>query len=238
MFDRYQAVIERHKTSDLSDSQPTKGNIEGGLTTIEEKALGNIQKIGRKCLVDGVIDKAETPTGPGPVVHGLVVGRGGDAHAPRGRGLRRALLPHRAGQRDRQSHPAGDQALRQPAHGAHHERAHRRGRLGAAAQGNEHWTRRATRCSTACSAPPTAASPPPRRSATASSCSRASTRAPDARIVARGRSGCQRRCRTRVMAPESRWRSGGENLTPSRSGLRFSRTMAAAPGHRARLEEP
>ena len=54
MFDRYQAVIERHKTSDLSDSQPTKGNIEGGLTTIEEKALGNIQKIGRKCMVDGV----------------------------------------------------------------------------------------------------------------------------------------------------------------------------------------
>ena len=64
-FDRYQAVIERHKTSDLSDSQPTKGNIEGGLTTIEEKALGNIQKIGRKCVVDGAIDKAETPTGPG-----------------------------------------------------------------------------------------------------------------------------------------------------------------------------
>ena len=65
MFDRYQEVINRHKTSDLSDSQPTKGNIEGGLTTIEEKALGNIQKIGRKCMVDGVIDKAETPTGPG-----------------------------------------------------------------------------------------------------------------------------------------------------------------------------
>ena len=65
MFNRYQEVINRHKTSDLSDSQPTKGNIAGGLTTIEEKALGNIQKIGRKCLVDGVIDKAEVPTGPG-----------------------------------------------------------------------------------------------------------------------------------------------------------------------------
>jgi (2R)-sulfolactate sulfo-lyase subunit beta len=65
MFDRYQEVIERHKTSDLSDSQPTKGNIEGGLTTIEEKALGNIQKIGRKCVIDGVLDKAEEPTGPG-----------------------------------------------------------------------------------------------------------------------------------------------------------------------------
>jgi (2R)-sulfolactate sulfo-lyase subunit beta len=65
VFDRYQSVIERHKTSDLSDSQPTKGNIAGGLTTIEEKALGNIQKIGRKCVVDGVLDKAEAPTGPG-----------------------------------------------------------------------------------------------------------------------------------------------------------------------------
>ena len=61
MFDRYQDVIERNKTSDLSDSQPTKGNIAGGLTTIEEKALGNIQKIGKKCIVDGVLDKAEVP---------------------------------------------------------------------------------------------------------------------------------------------------------------------------------
>ncbi len=65
VFDRYQEVINRHKTGDLMDSQPTKGNIAGGLTTIEEKALGNIQKIGRKCLVDGVLDKAETPSGPG-----------------------------------------------------------------------------------------------------------------------------------------------------------------------------
>jgi len=65
MFNRYQDLIDRFKTSDLSDSQPTKGNIEGGLTTIEEKALGNIQKIGKECLVDGVLDKAEAPTGPG-----------------------------------------------------------------------------------------------------------------------------------------------------------------------------
>ena len=65
MFNRYQDMINRFKTSDLSESQPTKGNIEGGLTTIEEKALGNIQKIGKECLVDGVLDKAEAPTGPG-----------------------------------------------------------------------------------------------------------------------------------------------------------------------------
>lgn len=65
MFNRYQDMINRFKTSDLSESQPTKGNIEGGLTTIEEKALGNIQKIGKECIVDGVLDKAEAPTGPG-----------------------------------------------------------------------------------------------------------------------------------------------------------------------------
>jgi (2R)-sulfolactate sulfo-lyase subunit beta len=65
MFNRYQEVVERHKTDDLSESQPTKGNIAGGLTTIEEKALGNIQKIGKKCKVIGVLDKAETPAGPG-----------------------------------------------------------------------------------------------------------------------------------------------------------------------------
>ncbi len=65
MFNRYQEMIDRYKTDDLSESQPTKGNIAGGLTTIEEKALGNIQKIGRECLVDGVLDKAEAPQHPG-----------------------------------------------------------------------------------------------------------------------------------------------------------------------------
>jgi len=65
MFNRYQDVVNRHKTGDLMDSQPTKGNIAGGLTTIEEKALGNIQKIGKQCMVDGVLDKAEAPNGPG-----------------------------------------------------------------------------------------------------------------------------------------------------------------------------
>jgi len=65
MFNRYQDMINRWRTTDLSESQPTKGNIAGGLTTIEEKALGNIQKIGKKCTVDGVLDKAEIPSHPG-----------------------------------------------------------------------------------------------------------------------------------------------------------------------------
>jgi (2R)-sulfolactate sulfo-lyase subunit beta len=64
-FDRYAKVVDTHKTSDLCDSQPTKGNIEGGLTTIEEKALGNIQKIGLEAPVVGCLEKAYAPTGPG-----------------------------------------------------------------------------------------------------------------------------------------------------------------------------
>ena len=36
---------------DLLGSQPTQGNIAGGLSTIEEKALGNIQKLGSKPVV-------------------------------------------------------------------------------------------------------------------------------------------------------------------------------------------
>jgi (2R)-sulfolactate sulfo-lyase subunit beta len=54
-------VIEAHKTDDLSDSQPTKGNIAGGLSTIEEKALGNLEKIGRECTYIDVLEPAEAP---------------------------------------------------------------------------------------------------------------------------------------------------------------------------------
>ena len=65
-FDTWQAymdeVIEPHKTSDLSDSQPTKGNIEGGLTTIEEKAFGNLEKIGKKTSYIDVLEPAEEPS--------------------------------------------------------------------------------------------------------------------------------------------------------------------------------
>jgi len=66
-FQAYQdEVIEPYKTSDLSDSQPTKGNILGGLTTIEEKALGNLEKIGRTSAYIDVLEPAEAPAkGPG-----------------------------------------------------------------------------------------------------------------------------------------------------------------------------
>ncbi|MEE7446515.1 D-galactarate dehydratase [Methylobacterium radiotolerans] len=67
MWKAYQDdVIEAHKTDDLSDSQPTKGNIAGGLTTIEEKALGNLEKIGHECRFIDALQPAEAPAkGPG-----------------------------------------------------------------------------------------------------------------------------------------------------------------------------
>jgi (2R)-sulfolactate sulfo-lyase subunit beta len=66
VFNAYQQVIEHHKTNDLFESQPTKGNIAGGLTTIEEKAFGNLQKIGRKARFIDVLKPAEAPAkGPG-----------------------------------------------------------------------------------------------------------------------------------------------------------------------------
>jgi (2R)-sulfolactate sulfo-lyase subunit beta len=59
MYRRYVDGIESHG-ADLFGSQPTQGNIAGGLSTIEEKALGNIEKTGTKQVV-GVLDRAEAP---------------------------------------------------------------------------------------------------------------------------------------------------------------------------------
>jgi len=61
----YSDMIFKEKTDDLSESQPTKGNIRGGLTTIEEKALGNIEKLGKKTKFVGVLKPAEAPSGKG-----------------------------------------------------------------------------------------------------------------------------------------------------------------------------
>ncbi|QKR00197.1 UxaA family hydrolase [Metallosphaera tengchongensis] len=54
IYKEYIDVIEREGV-DLLGSQPTQGNIKGGLSTIEEKALGNIQKLGHRkvnCVLD------------------------------------------------------------------------------------------------------------------------------------------------------------------------------------------
>lgn len=66
MFDDYTKLVFDEKTSDLSESQPTKGNIAGGLTTIEEKALGNVEKLGKRTKFIDALKPAEAPSrGPG-----------------------------------------------------------------------------------------------------------------------------------------------------------------------------
>lgn len=56
----YVSFIE-NQDADLLGSQPTQGNIAGGLSTIEEKAMGNIEKTGTKPVVD-VLEPAQAPT--------------------------------------------------------------------------------------------------------------------------------------------------------------------------------
>lgn len=64
VYHKYVSFIESQGV-DLLGSQPTQGNIAGGLSTIEEKALGNIEKTGTKPVI-GVLKPAEEPTnGPG-----------------------------------------------------------------------------------------------------------------------------------------------------------------------------
>jgi (2R)-sulfolactate sulfo-lyase subunit beta len=62
-FDAYTAMITAQGVN-LLGSQPTQGNIAGGLSTIEEKALGNIEKTGTKPIVD-VLEPAQRPVRPG-----------------------------------------------------------------------------------------------------------------------------------------------------------------------------
>ena len=120
VFNAYQDVIQRHKTDDLSDSQPTKGNIIGGLTTIEEKAFGNLQKIGKKTKYIEVLKPAEAPA-KGP---GLYYMDTSSAAAECITLQAAAGFVVRAGQRHRQPHRAGHQAHRQPENGADDGRAH------------------------------------------------------------------------------------------------------------------
>ena len=60
-WNEYNDFILENATDDLSESQPTAGNIAGGLTTIEEKAFGNLQKIGKKVKYIDVLEPAEEP---------------------------------------------------------------------------------------------------------------------------------------------------------------------------------
>lgn len=63
-------VVARYERSityegiDIRGAQPSRGNIEGGLTTLEEKSLGAAKKAGSAPFT-GVLDYAYVPTEPG-----------------------------------------------------------------------------------------------------------------------------------------------------------------------------
>ncbi len=66
LLDIVHACEERARRlgEDLRGSQPTPGNIAGGITTLEEKSLGCIHKAG-SAPVQGVVDYGEIPSGRG-----------------------------------------------------------------------------------------------------------------------------------------------------------------------------
>lgn len=63
---RYEAVVRAHG-EDIRGANPAPGNIEGGLTTIEEKSLGAAKKGGTRS-VQQVVEYAVRPTARGLVI--------------------------------------------------------------------------------------------------------------------------------------------------------------------------
>lgn len=63
MVARYEASIN-YEGIDIRGAQPSRGNIEGGLSTLEEKSLGAAKKAGNAPFT-GVLEFGERPTVPG-----------------------------------------------------------------------------------------------------------------------------------------------------------------------------
>ena len=63
MVSRYEASIN-YEGIDIRGAQPSRGNIEGGLSTLEEKSLGAAKKAGNAPLT-GVLEFGEKPLTPG-----------------------------------------------------------------------------------------------------------------------------------------------------------------------------
>ncbi len=94
---------------DIRGTQPSPGNIRGGLTTIEEKSLGATYKGGEHVAARGrgALRRAHHAQGPDRHGHAGARRRIGDRHGRRRRAGGR--LHHRPGHADRQPDRAGDQ---------------------------------------------------------------------------------------------------------------------------------
>lgn len=66
IIDMLTAMYDRAKSMgrSIEESNPAPGNIAGGITTLKEKALGNVKK-GGTAPVEGALDFGEYPTGKG-----------------------------------------------------------------------------------------------------------------------------------------------------------------------------
>jgi (2R)-sulfolactate sulfo-lyase subunit beta len=111
LYDDYVAMIDATGANLLGSTQ---GNIAGGLSTIEEKALGSIVKTGNVPIV-GALESAEVPTRAGlnfmdtssaAAECVTLMTTGG-----------RQPVPHRPGQRHRQPGPAGHEDHGEPKDG-------------------------------------------------------------------------------------------------------------------------
>ena len=179
LYDDYIDMIER-TGANLLGSQPTQGNIAGGLSTIEEKALGNIVKTGSRPIV-GALGAAEAPTTAGLHFMDTSSAAAECVTLMTAARRRRQHVPDRPGQRDRQPGAAGRQDHRQPQDGGldvgpHGRRLLGRARLHHLGRGGR---RAADRHRRAHHQRPDHLLP--RRSTTASSRSRSSTAAPEGR---------------------------------------------------------
>ncbi len=116
---------------DIRGTQPSPGNIRGGLTTIEEKSLGATHKGGERAPLEDVVGYASPDHAEGPDRDGHARPRRGigDRDGRRRRAGRR--LYHGSWNADRQSDRAGHQGHGQRAHcppdgGQHRPRRQRR----------------------------------------------------------------------------------------------------------------
>jgi altronate dehydratase len=106
VFSAYQEIIQRHKTSDLSESQPAKNRPK--------------DEIHRRTRAGGGAGKRRRT-----LLYGYFVGSSRVRDVASRGWFRGSPLPHRPGQRDWQSHRTCDQAHSQSQDRAHHVRAHR-----------------------------------------------------------------------------------------------------------------
>ena len=103
---------------DIRGTQPSPGNIRGGLTTIEEKSLGATHKAGERTRLEAVVGYAAPITAKGLTVMDTP---GLDVESVTGMvggGAQVGDLHDRTRHADRQSDRAGHQDHRQRAHGA------------------------------------------------------------------------------------------------------------------------